>query len=313
MLFRPALSLLAASVALTGAVACGDDGSTPKAGATSAKPTTPAASELTVGGVDYGYTLSKPSVPAGHTRLTFTNEGKDMHMLAFGELAAGKTLADAQKALASPDDADDKAVFAHYDEDEPNVSNEPDILTAGAETTTWIEFKKPGTYAMVCFFPVAGEKPRPGGPPPFHYERGMLNVLTVTEATTPATTLPAPTAEATMADGKITIPDLSSGKATLKVTNSGTSDHNFFVVGLKDGKTPKDVIAWAAGYFEEGKGTLDTLPGTFNGGIGGVAPGASGILELDLPAGKYAVLCTESTDDDKDHFDQGELVEFTVS
>lgn len=319
MKLRRTAALLTAAVALTGLAGCGDDddpvASAPSASATSSSPspTAPAVSELTVTGVDYGYTLSAPSVPAGHTRLTFTNQGKDLHMAAFGELVAGKTLADAQAALGTPDEADDKAVFANFQADEPNVANEPDILTAGASTTTWIEFKKPGTYAVICFFPVAGEKPKPGGPPPFHYERGMLNVITVTEASATPTQLPTPTAEATLADGKITIPDLSSGKATLKVTNTGKSQHLFFITGIKEGSTFADLYAFVEKYFEQGEGNLADLPGTFHGGSAGLDPGASGIVELDLPPGKYAVICTETGDDDKDHFQNGELAEFTVA
>ncbi len=298
---------------MSGLAACGDDdtdGDTnaqPSAAATSASPTPPATNEVTITGVDYGYTLDKPAVDSGTAKITFVNGGKDGHMLAIGEIAAGKTLPDVVAALQSESEDDDKAVLPTFDDDNAGPFGTPQVLTPGSKTATWVEFAKPGNYVLVCFFSTPEGKP--------HFAAGMVNQLVVNAT---ATTAPAPTAtaEATLADDKITVPDLSSGKAVIKVTNAGKKNHDFTVVAAALGKTFDLTITAVDTYFQ-GKAKVDSIAGVFQGGMSAIKPGTSTFLEIDLKPGTYYVICTESdTDDDgKEHFRliPGEKVEFKVA
>lgn len=290
---------MVAALALTSLAACGDD----KKGSGGGDEKKEFANSVSISGVDYGYVLDKQSVKAGRTRIEFKNDGKDMHMLAMAQVKAGKTFDDAKKALESEDEADDATVF----EDTEGPDGAPQILTAGEKTATFPELKA-GTYALVCFFQTPDGKP--------HFIAGMLNQLTVESAAAEAQEVDT-TAEATLADGKITLPDLSSGKATLKVSNTGAKSHDLTLVRVPEGKTFDEVLAWVDKYFQ-GQGKIAEAPGAFPGGMSVIPAGATGYLELDLSPGKYYAICTESADEQSDapseHFrNGGEKVEFTVT
>ncbi|HVF21093.1 MAG TPA: hypothetical protein VNA14_12750 [Mycobacteriales bacterium] len=307
--FRRTAAMLAMVVFTTaGLSACGDDddgantAATPTAAATSASPIENA---VTITGVDYGYTLDKPAVDSGSAKISFVNGGQDAHMVAIGQIAAGKTLADVNAALKSEDEKDDEAVLPSFGDEDAGPFGTPQVLSPGSRAATWVDLK-PGTYALICFFPTADGKS--------HYEVGMLNQLVVnaTPTTAPA---PTPTGEATLADDKLTFPDLSSGKAVLKVTNTGTKTHDFTIVSPAAGKTFDQTIAVVDNYFQ-GKAKAADLAGVFQGGMSHIKPGTSTFVEIDLRSGTYFVICTESDvdGDSKEHFRlNGEKGEFKVA
>jgi len=291
--------------ATSGLAACGDDkadvdtAASPSVSSPSAS-AAPVENAVTITGVDYGYTLDKPAVDSGTAKIAFVNGGKDAHMLVISQIAPGKTFKDAQAALATQDEKDDEGIFVETD---GYPAGAPQILTPGAKTTTYTNLNA-GSYALICFFPTPDGKP--------HFAAGMLAEFTVNAT---ATTAPAPvaTAEATVVEGKITIPDLSSGKATLKVTNAGKSAHDFTVVSTPPGKTFAEVLAAVDKYFQ-GQGKVADIAGVFHGGLTTLPAGTSGVLELDLPPGTYYVICTEGEGDGKEHFRVGtEKVEFKVA
>lgn len=293
------------AVAVTGA--CGNDkkGSTPNA--SGAASTTPAGetNAVSIDAVDYGYSVSG-SVKAGLTKITFSNTGQDFHMMEMARLKDGKTVADMLAVLKTDDENDDDSVLADPDE---QIDGRPSILTPGASTTTYATLK-PGTYALVCFFPGKDD-----GQP--HFLKGMVNGLTVAAETTTMTD-PATTGEVTTDDKKLTVPDLSSGKGTYKYTNTGTTTHSLLFVKLADGKTYNDFVAWADKYFQ-GQAKLTDRPADVYGGL--EATEKTGFFELNLPPGKYVALDTESPEGKEDteggeffRDAQGGLrAEFTVS
>ncbi|HVE99141.1 MAG TPA: hypothetical protein VNA12_08170 [Mycobacteriales bacterium] len=314
------LGAAAMGLLLTVSVAgCGDDDeptAQPAPAASSASPSAAALSEVTISGIDYGYTVSKPEITTGLTRVTFKNDGKDMHMLAVGELKPGKTAADVSTALKTPDEKDDATVFVNVNADEPNVAGEPDILTAGAQVTTYMEFKKAGTYALVCFFPVAGAAPAgPDAPPPSHYERGMINQIVVTDPVGTPAAPPTTPLEATIADGKVTMPAGFTGTGLVKVTNTGKKDHLLLIAKVDEGKTFQQLSDFVDKYFQ-GQEKLENMPGEFWGGIAGLAPGESALWDAALPPGSYYAKCTESDaeGEGQEHYrSAGEIVAFTVA
>lgn len=304
------VAAVAATTLLTLTLAgCGGDpadtsgsASAPVASASAPAPA-PVENVVTITGVDYGYTLDKPAVDSGTTKINFVNAGKDAHMLAVAQMAPGKVLKDVIAALQSEDRKDDEAVLPSAGGDDPGVPGVPEPLSPGAKTATYTELK-PGSYALICFFPTPDGRP--------HFLAGMVNELKVNEA---ATTMPVPetTAEASLTEGKITLPDLASGQATLKVSNTGKETHNFTVVAPVAGTTFDETLKLVDAYFI-GKSKVDSIAGVFQGGLTALQPGASGYLELDLPAGTYYVLCTEGDGENQEHFRVGgEKAEFTVT
>jgi len=236
-----------------------------------------------IDGIDYGYNVSG-TVKSGLAKITFANAGKDFHMMEMSKLKDGKTAADALAALTSDAEDDDKATFVDTD---ATIDGKPSILTPGASTTTYAKLEK-GAYALICFFPTADGKS--------HFQKGMVNVLTVTDEAT-AMADPQTQGEVVTDDKKLTVPDFSSGKGTYKYTNNGTGTHALLFVKLNDGKTYEDFITWADKYFT-GQAKLEDRPGDTWGGL--EATKKSAFLELDLPPGKYVVLDTESPEDKAD-------------
>ena len=299
---RRTAAAIATSLVVVALAGCSEDkkASAPKAFGNAVK----------VSAVDYGYTLDKPMVKSGLTKITFANNGKDAHMMAVASMKAGKTLADVTAALNSPDEAAADAVLEDQNTDvAPGL---PNILNPGASVTVYTELPT-GKYALICYFPVAGAPPAAGGPPPFHYQRGMVNQLEVTsEASTDVA--PSTAGEIALADGKLTLPAGFTGKGTFRVTNTGPEDHSVYFVGLPGGKTLAQVGTTVDGYFE-GKATLADLAGVLNGGTDSIAAGKSIFVEINLPPGGYAAICTESNAEGKDHTeaDPGEAVPFTVT
>lgn len=237
-------------------------------------------------------------------------------MLAIGELKPGKTATDANAVLKTQDEKDDATVFVNVNADEPNVRGGPDILTPGAQATTYVNFKKAGTYALICFFPVAGAAPpAPDAPPPSHYERGMLNQIVVTDATGAPPAPPTTPLEATLGDGKLTMPAGFTGTGLVKVTNTGTKDHLIVIAKVADGKTFEQLSAFVDKFFQ-GQEKLENMPGEIWGGIVGLAPGESGYWDAALPPGSYYAICTESDTqgEGKEHYrTAGEKAAFTVA
>lgn len=298
---RRAAATVSLVIAVTGLAGCGDDDTDVD---TDAAPTTaPVENAVTVTGVDYGYTLDKPAVDSGTTKISFVNAGKDAHMLEISQIAPGKTFQAALAALKTEDVKDDAGIFVETDN---YPAGAPQILTPGAKTTAYTDLKA-GSYALICFFPTPDGKP--------HFAAGMIAEFTVNAAATTAAA-PTTTGEATLTEGKITIPDLTSGKATLKVTNAGKVAHDFTVVSTPPGKTFDQVLAAVDKYFQ-GQGKVVDIAGVFHGGLTSMPAGTSGFLELDLPPGTYYVICTESDSDEeegKEHFRVGtEKVEFKVA
>ncbi len=293
---------LACALLLAGSLAaCGDDGdssatgssSTPASTAPSSSPTpaAPTATVLGIQGVDYGYVLSQPSVPAGPVRIDFSNPGKEYHMLEGGLLLPGKTLADVQAALKSTDEGAFESVFG---KDDGNGLGGPNILAPGAATSVTVTTFKPGTYAFICFFSVKGtEEP--------HFARGMVTGLEVTAATSPAPAEPVADAEISIDEKGITgVEAVKSGKGTFKITNTGTREHSLPIVAYVGDTT----FAAADKYFEEtldqGKPESPNPPARIEGGLSRLAPGAVTYLHLDLKPGRYVVLDVEGSTDEED-------------
>jgi hypothetical protein len=102
---------------------------------------------------------------------------------------------------------------------------------------------------------------------------------------------------------------LPPGVTTLRMVNHGTQDHHMILGRVDDGKTLQDVMTYAA----EHPG-LEPPYITWHGVANGVGPGQSDGATVDLPSGRYVLLCfLPDPTDGKDHMSKGMMKEVVVA
>jgi hypothetical protein len=253
---------------------------------------------LTVTAGEYTYKLSG-SPQRGWVQINFVNSGVELHMLAIVALKPGVTSAELKKAALSQDDA----AFGKLVKGDGNVYGTPDLLSPGQSTTTISELKA-GHYGIMCFVPAAGD-----GQP--HIAHGMVTVFDVKASKSSFKPPQDGVTDVTVSDTAITVPSSTAPQhATLKVTNSATTPHNFTVVKLETGKTTEDAYAYYTAFFN-GETPAGTAPGQLVGGISSVGPGGVAYLEWDLKPGHYGYASTDSESDNAD-LSKGFAGEFDV-
>ena len=231
------------------------------------------------------------SIPAGVTTFRLTNQGPNIHHLQLLKFEEGKTLADFQAAMKVPGPPPKWVVAAGGPTPPPT-----------GETATATLAIEPGNYAMVCFVDTPDHVP--------HIMKGMARALTVTAPAPNAATAPELNADVTMtlADYSFTASTpLTAGKHIIRVDNSATQPHEIAIFQLAPGKTLGDIAAW-------GKDFKGELPGKFVGGMAAIDPKRHGFVEVDLPAGDYALLCfVPDAKDGKPHLMHGMAQQIKVS
>jgi hypothetical protein len=251
---------------------------------------------------EYVYQL-KGSPKPGWVTMNFTNAGTEYHMLAISAVKPGTTVKQLKAALLSEDEGAADALLDTSIGDGGFVGGGPQLLGPKAKTSTTTQFPA-GTYALLCFIPAASD----GAP---HVAHGMIKLLTVKGAKSPAKP-PTTQATVTLNDDGIDFPLTNPGRnLSLKVTNAGTTPHNFTLVKLATGKTIDDAKAYFDALFN-GQPAESEPPAELIGGISTLAPGATGYLQQTLAAGNYAYVSTEGDDPAADDSTRGLVGEFTV-
>jgi plastocyanin len=232
-------------------------------------PSAAAVQDLAVTGTEYAFE-APASIPAGITKITLTNAGKEEHQAQVAGIAAGKTLEDLTTALQG---GDENAALAML-----TLSGGPTGVVPGASVATTSDLK-PGQYVFLCFVP------SPDGVP--HIAKGMIAPIEVTE--------PASTAELPSGDAELVLQDfafvgletLTAGEHTVTVTNDGPQPHEATVVKLPEGMTASDLVP----VFTSTEPQTGAPPFTSVAGVAGIASGATVTMDLDLEPGNYAFLC----------------------
>lgn len=136
-----------------------------------------------------------------------------------------------------------------------------------------------------------------------------------TEAATtdvPATDAPAPRANEVavdLADYSITMPStLPAGLTRLVATNRGAVEHHVIMARAHDGLTAAGVLGVFATDSNQAQTLVDFYPGP-----AGVGPGATGIVDVFLPAGEYIALCVIPAADGMPHAAKGMFQLITVT
>jgi hypothetical protein len=251
---------------------------------------------VTVMAMDYQLTAPE-SVPAGRTRIQVMNHGAEPHQAALVRLEPGRTRDEYLAALASGlDAAAEVGTFVAG----PNGAAPGGL----SEVTANLE---PGRYLILCLIP------SPDGQP--HVIKGMITELEVTgkASKSGSKTERAPTVH--MSEFHFGVPKsfvraVSTG-APIDVVNDGKQDHEMVVSRLPEGVELKDIVDWS----NHPLFTPEPFPQpqVDIGGTTMVAPGGRARVQLDLPAGRYVLLCfLPDRASGTSHLYQGMSYPFTV-
>lgn len=246
--------------------------------------------QVAVTAVDFGFDLPD-RLPAGPTRLSLSNDGAEPHHAQLARLADGVDEDTFRAALETTDDARiaEVAVFA---------GGTGVVVPGGTSEADGIVDLEEGTYALLCFIPGAAD-----GVP--HYANGMVAFVDVD----PSDDTPVPSDDSpaiSMGEYDFALPDDELTAGTWTVTNDGGEPHEMNVLRLADGATLEDVLAAEPG----GEGPPPGLP---VGGVNAIVPGTTARVSLDLPAGRYALVCYVPTfADGIPHVAKGMIREVTI-
>jgi hypothetical protein len=244
--------LVAAAVAATSVLAiasCGGDGNEPAA---------------TVKGVEYAFEMPD-TVEGGLARLDYENAGGEIHEFALGKIGVGKTANDLKALLERNPDSEPPP----WVEDVGGVSP----MTPGAKVAVTRNLD-PGNYAFLCFIP------NPQGKS--HLSLGMFKGFKVEGDA--GNDPPEPDGTIVATNKAFEVPSLAAGDRTIELKNTAKKEREFFLAGLKPGKTFKDIEKWGEGGFK------GDAPADLYGAVQVVAPGESNYLDIDLKSGTTYVV-----------------------
>lgn len=263
-------------------------------GACAKKPAPPAAQTaatvFTVTASEYAFAAAD-SIPAGLVTLQLVDAGKEPHQMVVVRMDSGKTVADFQTAMSSPNMA-----IPGWMKFPIGVS-----VIAPGDTGNATTLLTPGHYLMVCF--VSG----PDGAP--HMAKGMVRPFEVTaSAATPAAE---PVGDISITERDYTFDvagPLTAGTHTIRVENAGPQVHEVSLNQLAPGKTVADFAAWVQG------GMKGAPPAKPVGGVTGPDVGGHQFFTATLAAGKYVLIClVPDKGDGKPHAMHGMIKEITVT
>jgi uncharacterized cupredoxin-like copper-binding protein len=236
---------------------------------------------------DFGYDLPA-TVPAGPTRLTLVNHGRELHHAQLLRLEQGKTLKDL--ATLPPDGPPPSWLVP---------LGGPNAVGPG-DSSSVIQSLAPGEYAVICVIPGADNQP--------HLSKGMAAGFQVTEPGNAIARMPAADATIRMLDyGFAPAAPLDAGDRVIRVVNDGPQVHELVMAKLAPGKTAHDYLAWSE------SGFAGPPPARFVGGVVGLVPGRDALFPVTLEAGNYLLICyVPDARDGKPHVAHGMLLPFTV-
>ena len=278
---KASILMTAAGVVLAGAAFTGVyDGREPAG--TLANP-----AEVTVTATEYSF-AAPASVPAGYVKLRMVNRGREPHHVQLIRLAPGKTFADFQQAMRNPGPPPAWALPVGG----PGAADP----RGEANATTYMPA---GEYVLLCWVPA------PDGQP--HVMKGMIRPLT-------ATARKRATGSAPKADVSMRLVDygfdlskpIRRGRRTVAVWTDAPQPHEVILVRLNAGVT-------AAQFLQAIERPTGPPPGSFVGGVSGLAPRERAYFTANFQPGTYTLLCFVSDHKDgRPHIMHGMSREITV-
>jgi uncharacterized cupredoxin-like copper-binding protein len=250
--------------------------------------------EITIHAVDFSYN-APTQIQSGLVSLTLVNDGKEAHQAQLARLNDGVTM---DQLMAALQQGPDKALSL------VTLAGGPNAIEPGQHQTVTVNLPA-GNYVLLCFISGSDNVP--------HLAKGMIAPLTVAAAPSNAAGAPNTAAEpqssgtVTLKDFTIQVPDkIQAGAQVWKVTNNGPQPHEFGLVRMEDGKTAQDFMA----FMQNPNGPP---PFSYGGGLGALAPGTTGWVNIDLKPGSYIALCfVPDPSTGKSHAELGMVTPFTV-
>jgi len=232
-------------------------------------------------------------IPAGLTKFTMTDSGKEMHHVTLMKLDSGKTFNDLMTGLKNMKPGTPPPGWVI-------PAGGPNAAAPGSSSSLTMVME-PGNYALLCFIPDARGVP--------HVMSGMAKGLTVTPNATANTTPPNSDVTVTLKDYQFDFSTpLTAGKHTLKIETTPGQPHEFTFFQLMPGKTAADITKYVEG------GLQGPPPAMPLGGVSGIAAGVPTYYEVDLKPGEYAIVCfLEDAKDGKPHFMHGMIQQIKIS
>lgn len=260
-----------------GAGACGDDDEDegpaggPAASTTEATPPADEVKQLAVAITENGkgtaYALPA-TVEAGSYEITVTNNGKKPHTAGIVGVDGEHDAADVVEAVENSEESGIPAWL--------HGAGGTDRVAPGA-TATVIQKLDPGTYVLLD----DGDEGE---------DATVADTKTFTVTGEPVTAeLPEAPASIVMNEYSFVPSGLKAGKNTILIDNAGKELHHTLAFPIAPGKTIADVRKFAT---TEGEGS-GPPPIDFEGGVGTAVldGGFKQVVEFDLKAGKYALIC----------------------
>jgi hypothetical protein len=236
---------------------------------------------------DFSFRLPE-HLPAGVTTFTFANHGEQPHSIRFLRLAGGHTFDDFtawQKTGGAPPEWL-----------EPAGGIAPIGPNASERYTTTL---KAGIYVVLCTYPADNRQT--------HVDKGMVARLRVNAAPASAAKAPAePEITLRMRDHgyQLTAP-VSGGHPVWHLQNIGTEPHQAILIRLPEGASEYTERTWLS---NGGRGSRVGIP---SGGVIELPAEAEAWFEIELPPGRYVLLCNELEQEGR-HFDLGMVYRFQI-
>jgi hypothetical protein len=261
---RTATLLVGAALLGTGAAGCGDDDESSGGSGSAAGESQPEtlAIELTGSGKELRMTAPK-TVQAGLTSIRFTNSSREKHSLQLGRVDAGHEPSEVLQAGNA-------------------WASEGKPLPRWAYTEGGVPETDPGGTAQVT------QTLAPGRYAAFETESEGRPAVAYFEVTGEAADgqLPRTSARIDMKEYSFEASGLSAGRQRVLVRNTGGEPHFVALAPLKAGKTIADVNE----FLKKEKGT-PPIDEAATVGTAVMDGGRSQVVDLELKAGSYALLC----------------------
>ena len=245
---------------------------------------------ITISGMDYAFAAPE-TVPAGLVTFKLVGAGKEPHQMVVMRIDSGKTMADVQPVLMTPD-----AKIPGWLKFPIGVS-----VIAPGDTGNATAVLTPGHYLMACFVS------SPDGAP--HVAKGMMRTFEV--AANEMTPAPEPATDITITEkdyGFDVTGSLTAGTHTIRVENAGPQLHEVAMIQMPPGKGLADFQAWMQA------GMKGEPPGKPVGGVTGPDVGGHQTFAATLAAGNYLLVCfVPDNTDAKPHVMHGMIKEITIS
>lgn len=248
------------------------------------RPPAPAAFELRITASEYAFQMPD-TIPAGLVHITVRNSGRDIHEAALERFT--DTLGTAAAFVDS--------IRAHVD----FPANVEDVGGAaltlpGDSNGVWLVLPA-GRYAVACW---KGD----------HLTRGMAHDLVVVPSRDPPAPPPRATRELTLVDYAYFFDSaLVAGRTILHVHNAGREAHEGDLFRATPTTGLREYMAWLDG---DQTGLPPVAPVA---AFGDLFPGKEAWIAIDLPPGRYFMLCgVPGREDGHPHYKRGMFTEFTI-